>query len=242
MGSMSLPINKAAALRQWLLENYLHPFNLKTVNDMFQIELTPKELYQIYRGRYVVTLPRFSFFRAPVRNVTPYKDIDLIQLFQAISGNHYKALTETFRAMPAGREKSEFKTSRFDNVTFAGTFATRKTDAIKQPSGYVILDFDHVPNIENLKKLLINDPILSPELVFTSPSGDGLKVVVFNSDAEDYSVFYQALVNYLTSKYPDFAQYLDRKTKDISRTCFVCHDADTYIKPQYQLICQASQN
>ena len=237
-----IPINKAADLRQWLHENQEKSWTPAQVNARFEIDLSARQLYRIFTGDFIINLPKFSFYRAPVRNTNPSKEITIVQLFQAITGTYYRQVTEIFRAMPAGREKAEFKTSRFDHVTFAGTFTTRKTDALKQASGYVILDYDHVPNFEKLKKMLINDPILSPELVFTSPSGDGLKVVVFNSDGADHYVFYQALTNYLISQYPDFAQCLDKKTKDIARACFVCYDENCYIKPQYLTICQALQN
>jgi hypothetical protein len=214
---------------------------LNTKIDQSRI-LSKSELRQLLNGYFTVNYPKFSYFKAPVTNTTPTKEIDLLQLHQAITGRYYKKATELFRAMEPGEAKAAFKRTSFDHCTIAGTFTARKTDGLKILSGYAVFDFDHLQEPEKLKGLLITDPFLDVQMIFTSPSGDGLKMILFNEDAAPYSVFYGVVINYLKNKYPTFAANLDGKTKDIARTCFLCHDATAFIKPQYLVLWQASKN
>jgi hypothetical protein len=204
--------------------------------------LSESDFRQLLKGQFTVNYPKFSYFKAPVRNTTPTKEIDVLQLFKAITGDYYKQVTETFRAMPAGQEKANFKTSHFDHVTFAGTFTSRKNDGLQSLSGYAVFDFDHVPEVDKLKNLLIADENLDVQLLFTSPSGDGLKMVLYNDTGDPYDLFYNGVTTYLKIFYPAFAATIDSKTKDIARTCFICHDANAFIKPQYLELWQTSQN
>jgi len=204
--------------------------------------LSKSELKQLLNGQFTINYPQFSYFKAPVTNTTPTKEIDLLQLYRAISGTHYKQLTELYRSMEAGATKANFKKSMFDFVCFAGSFSSRKVDGLKQLSGYCVLDFDHIESPEMLKTLLINDEILDVQLAFVSPSADGLKVVVFNNSSALYQVFYSALVNYIHKKYPTLKMSLDLKNKDIPRATFICFDPDCYIKPQYTELCLHLRN
>jgi len=237
-----IPVLIALSIRNWILENYHNAFTIKDVNAMFAVSLTEDELFKIYKGDFVVNYPKFSYYPAPVTTTIPTKEADLVKLYQAITGNYYKKVTEQYRVMEAGKQKATFKITRFDHVTFSGIFSSRKADGLIQLSGYAVFDFDHVQDPEVLKNLLIADPFLEVQMIFMSPSGDGLKMILFNEDGEAYQDFYGAVVIYLKIKYPMFAASLDAKTKDIARTCFICHDANCYINPQYLELWQASKN
>lgn len=204
--------------------------------------LSESDFRQLLKGQFTVNYPKFSYYTAPVRNTIPTKEIDILQLFTAITGNYYKEVTETFRAMAGGQEKANFKTSRFDHVTFAGIFTARKSDNLKTLSGYAVFDFDHVQEVNKLKNLLIADEILDVQLLFTSPSGDGLKMIIYNEGSSPYDLFYNGATTYLKNYYPSFATSIDGKTKDVARTCFICHDANAFIKPQYLELWQNSKN
>jgi hypothetical protein len=230
---------KELSIQKWINDNFC---SFTDAEIIAKFNKTIPELWTIYKGNFPNELPKFSYFKAPVRNTIPAKEITLPQLHMAIVGNYYKKVTAEYRAMESGAEKAAFKTSRFDHVTFAGTFTARKSDSLKLASGYTILDFDHVKELEPLKQKLLSDPVLDAEMVFTSPSGDGLKVVIFNSDKAPYQTFYSALVKYIQKQYPDQREALDVKNKDVARTCFVCHDETAFIKPQYLHLWPASKN
>jgi len=247
LGSAPVKITTISAqtglsIQNWLKENYFNAFTIDDVNRKFDVSLTDDDIFKIYKGNFRVNYPKFSYCKAPIKNTIPSKEIDLLQLFKAITGTHYKQITETYRSMEPGEVKGEFKKTYFDYVIFGGTFTERKITAIKNASGYACFDFDHVPAPDTLKNLLINDSLLDAQMCFTSPSGDGLKLILCNNDHLLYDRFYSLVTNYLKNKYPAFASSIDGKTKDIARACFICYDPNCYIKPQYLELCQANKN
>ncbi len=226
-------------IQKWINDNFC---SFTDAEICRKFDRTIPELWEIYKGNFFVNYPKFSYFQSPVTNTAPTKEIDLVQLHREITGDYYKKVTEQFRAMEAGAEKAEFKKTRFNHVTFAGTFTARKSDNLKSLSGYACFDFDHVQGIDVFKNLLASDIKLDTQMIFISPSGDGLKMILYNDDGAPYDQFYNGVTNYLKKNYSEFAPSLDGKTKDVARTCFICHDANCYIKPQYLELWQASQN
>ncbi|MCK9281789.1 MAG: DUF3987 domain-containing protein [Melioribacteraceae bacterium] len=119
------------------------------------------------------------------------------------------------------------KTKLLDNVTFSGLFKKRTDNELIEYSGLICLDIDKIDNPEELKQRLIKSklPIV---LMFNSPSGHGLKVVLLSSDDErnhlKYFEYYQSY----------FRQYygivIDKSCKNISRTCFMSYDKEVYYK------------
>ena len=107
-------------------------------------------------------------------------------------------------------------------------------------SGLVILDLDHLStngvDLRELRETVSQDGELGLRLLFVSPSGDGLKLVCkskrgYNSP-QTYEREYFALVNYLYTslgkRYSSeiVSEIVDTTGKDISRTCFLCHDEE----------------
>lgn len=96
-----------------------------------------------------------------------------------------------------------------------------------------ILDIDdltaHNINQDRLREKLKNDPKV--EMFFSSPSGDGIKVLFCLkdriSDSGYYSQFYKAFcVEWAVEHHLGAA--LDLKTNDVSRCCFVGFDPEVY--------------
>jgi len=235
----NISIETGLSIKKWINDNFCRFTDYEICS---KFNLTIPELWAIYRGNFTVNYPKFSYCKAPIRNTIPTKEIDLLQVYRAISGTHYKKLTEQYRAMEPGAKKREFKETRFDYVIFGGTFTKRNITAVKKLSGYAAFDFDHLQEPEALKQLLIADENLNVQLCFISPSGDGLKMILFNDDGDPYDEFYSDVTNYLKSNYPSFAGTIDSKTKDTARACFICHDANCYIKSQYLELWHAEKN
>ncbi len=133
-----------------------------------------------------IDLPRFSYFRCPVTNTQPIAEMSILDIYVAIKSNKYKQQTEELRSLlsplPFGERSGErllaarkYKASHFDYATFSGTFSKRNDSALIQHSGLITLDFDHVSDLQELKEKLLSDKYFETELMFTSPSGDGLK-------------------------------------------------------------------
>ena len=133
----------------------------------------------------------FSFFKAPITNIIPHSQTNLRQVYNAIKGNYYKERTDKLRSLitplPFGEGLGErsgietarkFKSTHFDYCTFSGTFTTRNDKALIKHSGLLCIDFDHLNNVEILFNRLLQDEYFDTQLLFRSPSGDGLKWVI----------------------------------------------------------------
>lgn len=175
----------------------------------------------------------FSFFRAPAKSVKPCKSPDVKGIYKYIT--LYAPAMEATRKLRSIKDKDEarkFKGTHFDFVCFSGTFSYRKDDCLIAHSGLLSLDFDHVGNpmqLWALREKLIADPYFTTWLLFTSPSGDGLKWVVSIDLAKcDHATWFRALQNYIRATY---GEEVDEKCSNVSRTCFLPHDGSCYVNP-----------
>lgn len=123
-------------------------------------------------------LHEFSFFRKPIQNTEPYRAITVVDVYRYVVGHYAKQQTETLRTMPSSSEAKKFKATHFDYCTFSGLFRRRNEKELLQHSGLMCLDFDHVGNPDKLKEQLLKHEYFDTELMFTSPSGDGVKWII----------------------------------------------------------------
>ena len=110
-------------------------------------------------------------------------------------------------------------------VLFSGEFTSRSDNALVRHSGLICLDFD---NFEDSQSLSDYREFLSKDIytyaVFTSPSGDGLKLIVkIPSVIEDHRAHFIALKQYYNSK------YFDSSCINESRICYMSSDKDIFI-------------
>lgn len=173
----------------------------------------------------------FSYFRKPIKNTNQFKDITIIEAYEMIKSESFRKSTEFLRQIESANEARLYKATNFNYVTFSGTFNTRKDDLLKKHSGLMAIDFDHVDDLDQLKNTLLNDPCLDTELMFISPSGDGLKwIVPVNIGKASHFDHFKAIEAYLKEKYD---LNIDASGKDVSRACFLPWDPDAYINPNY---------
>lgn len=171
---------------------------------------------------------RFSFYKAPITNKTPFKDITLTDAYNAIRGDYFQDITNKVRSV-SGDQRRKLKATILPYVTFGGTFKTRNTKDIISLSGLMCFDFDHIDSPETLKATLSGDDNIL--LMFTSPSGDGLKVVYRDPmEEDDYSSQYDKLKEYFRDKYGLQAD----STNDIARACFLCRDPNVWMRPEQE--------
>ncbi|UOQ80490.1 BT4734/BF3469 family protein [Hymenobacter sp. 5414T-23] len=165
----------------------------------------------------------------------PYAAITPAQLFAVLTSPRHHARTEALRAAPVGSpERAELK-KRLDYVTPAGTFTRRANDALAEPSGLLVLDFDHLPDVGTARAALLADELLAPELVllFTSPSGDGLKAFVRTDPTAAHLDNFRACAAYLAAHYAPLGLCPDEAGKDLARACFVPYAPDAWLAPAY---------
>lgn len=178
-----------------------------------------------------IHIPKFSFFKAPVSNILPAKDITLPQAFKLIKSEKYRNNTNQLRSITSKEEARKFKASQFDYATFSGTFSKRNDKALLNHSGLLTIDFDHIPNLQELKNRLLQDEYFETGLLFVSPSGDGLKwIIPIDITENTHQNFFKAIAAYIQEVY---RQEVDKSGKDISRACFLPHDPNVFINPKY---------
>ena len=176
---------------------------------------------------------RFSFFKAPVTNARPFKDITIRDAYNYITGNFAKKRTEELRSIAKTDPKRAkwFKAVRFDYCCFSGTFRSRSNSALIEHSGYLCIDFDHVSNLEELFRALLDDEYFDTQLLFRSPSGDGLKWVIPINVAEmPHGDYFRAVESYIRATY---SINIDASGKDISRACFLPYDPFAFINTKF---------
>ena len=76
--------------------------------------------------------------------------------------------------------------------------------------------------VEELRNKLLSDEYFETEMLFTSPSGDGLKwIIPIDLEEVNHQEYFKAVANYIQSTY---GLEVDQSGKDISRACFLPYD------------------
>ena len=172
----------------------------------------------------------FTFFMHPITNTVPHKNITLADAYNYISRPYAKDRTEKLRSLSDARRARNYKAAHFDYCTFSGTFESRSDKALVDHSGYLCIDFDHLTDVKGTFEMLLGDRYFETQLLFRSPSGDGLKWVISINTAEvSHEEYFNAVANYLKRTYGLEA---DKSGKDVSRACFLPYDPEAYINPK----------
>ena len=172
----------------------------------------------------------FSFFKQPVTNVIPYRNITLLDAYHVIIGNYLKRQTLKLRSISDKHRNRKYKAANFPYCTFSGTFTKRNESSLIRHSGLIAIDFDHLENVQAVKLQLLKDPYFSTQLLFVSPNGSGLKWII-NIDIENYSHsdYFKSAYNYIKETY---CIEIDKSCRDVARASFLCYDPDAFIHPK----------
>ena len=175
---------------------------------------------------------------------TPKSAITIYQVYRFILGEGrnipLRELTENLRSLsdpdPDTEKdlKRDFKKRNFPAVSFGGVFSQRGNQYLLTPSNLVCLDFDHIgttEQVEETKQRISEEEELDPVLLFVSPSGDGLKVVVNVRqeirDDRDFKGVFKSLRRFCQERLnlnPDEAR------KDISGLCYLPYDGNAILR------------
>lgn len=197
----------------------------------------------------MATIDKISYFNPPVAPIKgqdgqivryaelkPRRSLTLSQIHSLITEDQtLKELIEGLRSQETADLRREYKNSRLPFVTFSADFSDskRSKSGVTNPTGYLCLDFDHIGSeaqVEDLKQKLSKDPQLGPVLLFRSPSGDGLKVVI-ELDQEikgdpDIKRAFKAVDFYIKETYK---LEIDPACKNIDRTCYLSYDPEAIL-------------
>ena len=171
----------------------------------------------------------FSFFKAPIKNTLPHKTVSLVQVYNAITGEYYKQNTEKLRSISDVVQARKYKAANFDYCTFSGVFTARNDKSLVTHSELMCIDFDHVQNLDTLRQALLADEYFDTQLLFVSPSGDGLKwIIEIDTRKAPHGEYFASVANYILQTY---SVEVDKSGKDISRACFLPFDPNAFINP-----------
>lgn len=175
--------------------------------------------------------PSFSFFQRPVTNTIPAKQVTLVDVYTLIKGPDLEEITLCLRSIANAKQAKKYKATWLHYVTFSGIFTQRNDNSLVRHSGLITIDFDNLPDLPALKERLLNDEYFETELLFRSPSGNGLKwIIPIDLEKATHREYFESISNYILQTY---GLPIDPSGKDISRACFLPHDAGVYINPKY---------
>jgi len=154
-------------------------------------------------------------------------DIEINSFLEGIRTGKWQDVVLDIRAAPT-KEIRDLKKKTAPLVTVSGSFAARKDDALRNHSGFIAIDIDHVENIEETRKLLSNDPYTYA--CFISISGSGL-CVISRIDGTRHLDAFNGIASYL---YNTYQLIVDQSCKNLARARFVSYDPFVFINTKAQ--------
>ncbi len=154
-------------------------------------------------------------------------DIEINSFLEGIRTGKWQDVVLDIRAAPT-KEIRDLKKKTAPLVTVSGSFAARKDDALRNHSGFIAIDIDHVENIEETRKLLSNDSYTYA--CFISISGSGL-CVISRIDGTRHLDAFNGIASYL---YNNYQLIVDQSCKNLARARFVSYDPFIFVNTKAQ--------
>jgi hypothetical protein len=166
--------------------------------------------------------PKISVFRSLFNSKETPFTLEAIEVYNRIKQGNPELISK-IKKLRAGDTDSKMQLMA---IMFNGTFSERKDDGLIKHSGLCVLDFDKYPDVKTMaaeRKRLMDCPYVY--MMFTSPSGNGLKVVIRTPESTkfEHKRRFEAYKEYIQSDYFDVAN------SNVSRVCFESYDPDAYL-------------
>jgi hypothetical protein len=178
-----------------------------------------------------------------MREVTLFKNFTEIigntrldDLICDIKNGKYKWQVEKLRRLVAEGKQKDYNKQKKSLYSFtpSGTFANgRKQDLMKSYSNIIILDIDKLDmtTLQFAKEKVQNEKYTF--VMFESPSGNGLKILVRVSTGREHHL---AAYHQVKSYYENILGLpIDKSGKDITRLCFVSYDPEAFLDLESKL-------
>lgn len=172
---------------------------------------------------------KISHFHSPIKNILPHSTISISKIHKKIV-NDVSLMHNVLKLRKQSKDEQKIlKATQLQYFTPSGSFSQRNKDYLIEHSGYLCLDFDDIPQTEipELKSKLITDKLIPTVLLFTSPTGTGVKWITrIQANAETHGQYFDAVTNYVLATYEI---QVDKSGRDVARACFYSHDSDAYL-------------
>lgn len=164
------------------------------------------------------------------------EDLGIPAILELIrSDRHRQQILNLRELLAAGKEEEYNKQKRYlPAFTPSGLFeGGRKMEFLKEYTGLLILDIDKIPtDLYNNVRAKAREIVFS-YAVFTSPSGNGLKILVRVNTSQHQ---HRAVFNEVKKFYENALNVpVDPSGKDITRLCFLSWDPDIYVNTAAQV-------
>ena len=155
------------------------------------------------------------------------RSVDFV--FDRIRTGKSKELLSRIRLEPEKEVRNALKMG-LPSICFSGTFNTRNAEGLIKHSGLMCLDFDGFEDEDTATAW--RDTLTGWEYtyaLFTSPSGNGLKVIVRipETDAQGHKQYFEAIEQHWAE-----CKYFDTSTSDVCRVCYESYDPDLYVNKE----------
>jgi archaellum biogenesis ATPase FlaH len=167
-------------------------------------------------------------------DITPIATSSIKSIFRTIQSEKFKSNVELIRKLKADEDKNyREEKKKLPAVTFSGVFTERNVSSLVDYGGILCVDIDSISQGQLLDlrvKLKDNKMVLG---YFVSPSGDGLKVLLYSSavSKEYHQAFYFSAEKYFRETY---SVEIDRACKDVSRLCYISYDPEAYLASEVE--------
>lgn len=168
-------------------------------------------------------MSKVSFYSS-VKQATSNVTLDIDDIMTSIHIGEYKDRVEAIRREKDKKKRARLKTN-LPAFTGSGTFKKRGNNSLIEHSGRIIIDLDHIEDVNEAKAELGADPFV--EYAFTSCGGEGL-ALVFKIDPDKHDQSFTAIREYIESKYN---YEVDKAVKEVARLRFVSYDPDLIHNP-----------
>ena len=157
-----------------------------------------------------------------------FKKAEVQKVLQQIQKGYWKKQINDMRyhVKNGNEDEAEEIKRNLPCMTISATFKERrKKDYVDSYTGLLHLDYDKLENAEEVKTNLISIPYTYS--AFISPSGNGVKVLVWSDNAmSSHEVAFNSLREYY-DKIVNVES--DSSVKDITRLCYMSYDPDLYL-------------
>lgn len=178
----------------------------------------------------------FSLYKGGIKNTTKAIDTSVASAIKLLQDEKTQTEIERLRSTTDEHIKKVVKNG-LSYWTWSGTFKKREIAGLIKHSGLICIDFDAEVNIK-LPGMLKKEPVPNitdlaalrtalaadayTHLLFASPRGNGLKVIV-----KIWPELHAESFLWLEKYYLDtYKVQIDESGKDVSRACFISYDAE----------------
>jgi hypothetical protein len=118
------------------------------------------------------------------------------------------------------KERANSLKKNLPSICFSGKFTDRLDNCLIEHSGYIVLDFDGIDDVEGFKTNLFKDEFIYS--CWVSPGGNGVKALVKVAKGDRHREHFASL----KEKYP----LVDKSGVNVSRVCYESYDPNILVR------------